>query len=91
MDSMIYARNRWDLTDVRASANTLSNVKFNCVATREPRNREFTKLIAFELDRGPEEKRSMMSSKLSDFIRKVRGEESLARLTFCLPSFKELH
>lgn len=87
LDCIMYKRNRWDPSDVRVQTGILKDFNLNEERKSDPRNQEFAKLIAFELDRVPEEKRTMTYSKVLDFIRKVRHEESLGNVS--LPSFDE--
>lgn len=90
MDCAIYKRNRWDSSDVRAQLNVVVVDDIHLCSEQQPndqRNKEFAKLLAFELDRVPPEKRTMTYSKILDFIRKIRQEDSLANIS--LPSFDD--
>lgn len=88
MDCAIYKRNRWDSSDVRAQVNLVEDI--HLCSEQQPndqRNKEFAKLLAFELDRVPQEKRTMTYSKILDFVRKIRQEDSLGNIS--LPSFDD--
>lgn len=87
LDSYVYKRNRWDSSDVRPCTSLLKDIDFGLEKPCDPRNQEFSKLIAFEMDRVPEEKRTLTYSKILDFIRKVREEDSLKDVS--LPSFSD--
>ncbi|CAG9790700.1 unnamed protein product [Diatraea saccharalis] len=64
VDSNIYQKNRWDSSDVRARTGLLKDIDFGSEQSCDPRNQEFAKLIAFEMDRVPETKRTMIYSKI---------------------------
>lgn len=87
IDSNVYQRNRWDSCEVRARTNLLKDIDFGSEQPSDPRNQEFAKLIAFEMDRVPEIKRTMTYSRILTFIRKVREEDSLRDTS--LPSFSD--
>lgn len=88
LDCTIYKRNRKNYSDVRGQSSLLKNVNF-CSENQpeDPRNVEFAKLLVFELDRVPEQKRTMAYSKILELVREIRGEDSLGNVS--LPSFDD--
>lgn len=82
-----YQRSVWDANELRCDVSNLPPLDFAQPGPSDPRNAAFARLVAFELDRVPEEKRSVTYVNILNVIRKVRQQKDLDDIS--LPSFEE--
>ncbi|KAJ8737186.1 hypothetical protein PYW07_000457 [Mythimna separata] len=82
-----FAYNAFAYMSERNEPGTTRDTMENQPGPSDPRNAEFGRLVAFELDRVPEEKRSVTYVNLLNLIRKVRQQKDLDDIS--LPSYEE--
>lgn len=82
--AIMYQRNA---NELRCDVSNLPPLEFNQPGPSDPRNAALARLVAFELDRVPEEKRSVTYVYILNVIRKVRQQKVLDDIS--LPSYEE--
>lgn len=86
MTAVTYRRSVWDANQLQYNVSQLPPIK-DQPEPSDPRNAAFARLVAFELDRVPEEKRSVTYTNIINLIRKVRQQKDLDDIS--LPSYEE--
>lgn len=85
---MVY-RTNLDKTRISVKTDILHNVDFHNRRPIDQRNESFARLVAFELERVPIEKRSSLYPQILNLIRIFRGDSDLDDCLECMPMMSD--